>query len=69
MITRGEGVCTYLITIVDRQTGDPSVTPNFSKRIEFYKFIYLNKYLFVAFLCCEVFLYFILPVEVVEIRI
>jgi hypothetical protein len=41
------------------------VTPYFSKRIEFYKFIYLNKHLFVAFdakayfsLCCEVFLYF-----------
>jgi hypothetical protein len=76
MITRGEGVCTYLITIVDRQMGGPSVTPNFSKRIEFYKFIYLNKYLFVAFhadayfpLCCEVFLYFILQVEVIKIRI
>jgi hypothetical protein len=49
-------------------------TTYFSKRIEFYRFIYLNKYLIVAFhddayfpLCCEVFLYFILRVEVVEI--
>jgi hypothetical protein len=50
------------------------VTSYFSKRIEFYKFIYLNKYLIVAFhadayfpLCCEVFFYFILQVEVIEI--
>jgi hypothetical protein len=56
--------------------GGRFVTPYFSKIIEFYKFIYLNKYLFVAFhadayfpLCCEVFLYFILRVEVVKIRI
>jgi hypothetical protein len=56
--------------------GGRFVTPYFSKRIEFYKFIYLNKYLFVAFhddayflLCCEVFLYFILWVAVVKIRI
>jgi hypothetical protein len=26
-----------------------TVTPYFSERIEFYKFIYLNKYLFIAF--------------------
>jgi hypothetical protein len=52
------------------------VTPYFSKRIEFYKFIYLNKHLIVAFhvdayfsLCCEVFLYFIVQVEVIEIQI
>jgi hypothetical protein len=39
-------------------------------------YIYINKYLIVAFhadayfpLCCEVFLYFILRVEVIEIRI
>jgi hypothetical protein len=58
------------------QYSSNGVTPYFSKRIEFYRFIYLNKYLFVAFyadayfpLCCEVFLYFILRVEVVEIRI
>jgi hypothetical protein len=33
------------------------VTPYFLKRIEFYKFIYLNKHLFVAYfpLYCEVF--------------
>jgi hypothetical protein len=50
------------------------VTPYFSKRREPYKFIYLNKYLIVAFhvdayfpLCCEVFLYFIMRVEVVKI--
>jgi hypothetical protein len=49
------------------------VTPYFSKRIEFYKFIYLNKYLIVAFhanayfpLCYEELLYFILRVEVVR---
>jgi hypothetical protein len=53
-----------------------TVTPYFSKRIEFYKFIYLNKYLFVAFhadayfpLYCEVLLYFIVQVEVIEIQI
>jgi hypothetical protein len=52
------------------------VTPYFLKNIEFYKFIYLNKYLIVAFyvdayflLYCEVFLYFIVQVEVVEIQI
>jgi hypothetical protein len=52
------------------------VTPYFSKRIEFYKFIYLNKHLIVAFyadayfpLCREVFLYFIVQVEVIEIQI
>jgi hypothetical protein len=51
------------------------VTPYFLKRIEFYKFIYLNKYLSVSFqadayfpLCCEVFLYFIMRVEVVKIQ-
>jgi hypothetical protein len=50
------------------------VTPYFLKRIEFYKFIYLNKYLFIVFhadvyfiLCCEVFLYFIVRVEVIKI--
>jgi hypothetical protein len=49
------------------------VTPYFSKRIEFYKFIYLNKFLIVAFhanayfpLCYEELLYFILRVEVVR---
>jgi hypothetical protein len=54
----------------------PHVTPCFPKRIEFYGFIYLNKYLFVAFhvdtyfpLYCEVFLYFITWVEVVKIQI
>jgi hypothetical protein len=54
----------------------PYVTPYFSKRIEFYKFMYLNTYLFVAFhvdayftLCCEVLLYFIERVEVVKIKI
>jgi hypothetical protein len=54
----------------------PYVTHYFSKRIEFYKFMYLNKYLFVAFyvdayftLCCEVLLYFIERVEVVKIQI
>jgi hypothetical protein len=48
----------------------------FSERIEFYKFIYLNKYLFVAFhvdayfpWCCEMFLYFIVRVEVIKIQI
>jgi hypothetical protein len=52
------------------------VTPYFPKRIEFYKFIYLNKYLFGVFhadvyfpLCCEVFLYFIVRVEVIETQI
>jgi hypothetical protein len=52
------------------------VTPYFLKRRESYKFIYLNKYLIVAFhvdvyfsLCCEVFLYFIVQIEVVEIQI
>jgi hypothetical protein len=52
------------------------VTPYFSKRIEFYKFMYLNKYSIVTFhvdayfpLCCEVFLYFIEQVEVVKIQI
>jgi hypothetical protein len=52
------------------------VTPYFSKRIEFYKFVYLNKHLIVVFhadayfpLCCEVFLYFIVQVEVIKIRI
>jgi hypothetical protein len=56
--------------------GGRFVTPYFSKRIEFYKFIYLNKHLFVAFhaktyfpLCCDVFLYFTVRVEVVEIQI
>jgi hypothetical protein len=48
----------------------------FLKGIEFYKFIYLNKYLFVAFhddayfsWCCEVFLYFIMRVQVIKIQI
>jgi hypothetical protein len=52
------------------------VTPCFSKRIEFYKFIYLNKYLFVVFhadacfpLYCEVFQYFITRVGVIKIQI
>jgi hypothetical protein len=52
------------------------VTPYFSKRIELYKFIYLDKYLFVAFhadayfpLYCKVFLYFITWVEVIKIQI
>jgi hypothetical protein len=52
------------------------VTPYFPKRIEFHKFIYLNKYLIVAFhadayfpLCCEVLLYFIVRVEVIKIQI
>jgi hypothetical protein len=52
------------------------ITPYFAERIEFYKFIYLNKYLFVTFYgdayfpsCCEVFLYFIVRVEVVKIQI
>jgi hypothetical protein len=59
-----------------RTVGPPLVTPYFLKRRESYKFIYLNKYLIVAFhadayfpLCCEVFLYFIVQVEVVEIQI
>jgi hypothetical protein len=30
--------------------------PRFSKRIEFYKVIYLNKYLFVAFVSLYIFL-------------
>jgi hypothetical protein len=62
-----------LVKVVQRSL---LVTPYFLKRIEFYKFIYLNKYLFVAFhagayfpLCCEVFLYFIVRVEVIEIQI
>jgi hypothetical protein len=52
------------------------VTTYFSKRIEFYKIIFLNKYLIVAFhadayfpLCREVFLYFIVRVEVDESQI
>jgi hypothetical protein len=52
------------------------VIPYFSKRTEFYKFMYLNKLLFVAFhveayfpLCCEVFLYFTMRVEVIKIQI
>jgi hypothetical protein len=56
--------------------GGRFVTPYFLKGIEFYKFIYLNKYLLIAFhadayfsLYCEVFLYFIVRVEVVEIQI
>jgi hypothetical protein len=51
----------------------PGVTPRFSKRIEFYKFIYLNKYLIVAFhanaylpWCCEVFSYYIVRVEIIQ---
>jgi hypothetical protein len=62
-----------LVKVVQRSL---LVTPYFLKRIEFYKFIYLNKYLFVVFhagayfpLCCEVFLYFIVRVEVIEIQI
>jgi hypothetical protein len=58
----------------DSIKGGRFVTSYFSKRIELYKFIYLNKYLIVAFhadayfpLCCEVFFYFILQVEVIEI--
>jgi hypothetical protein len=56
--------------------GGRFVTHYFSKRRESYKFIYLNKYLIIAFhaeayfsLCCEVLLYFIVQVEVVEIQI
>jgi hypothetical protein len=52
------------------------VTPYFLKRRESYKFIYLNKYLIIAFhpntyfpLCCEVFLYFTVQVEVIKIQI
>jgi hypothetical protein len=48
----------------ERATGECNTL--FSKRIEFYKFIYLNKHLIVAFhadayfpLCDEVFLYYI----------
>jgi hypothetical protein len=53
-----------------------NVTPYFLKRIEFHKFIYLNKYLIVTFhadayfpLCGEVLLYFVEQVEVVGIQI
>jgi hypothetical protein len=60
----------------DSFEGGTFVAPYFLKRIEFYKLIYLNKYLFVAFhadayfpLYCEVFLYFIVRVDSTKFKL